>query len=138
MEKSDEGPKKVWRILIVDDDPQYPSAIRRSLMYRLKGQVVVEFASDGAEGLGKVDASLDILITDYQMPHMNGPELIKLARGIAPHLKVVLMSGDAGAAQRLALAAKDPTIHAMDKPFGIDALLELMAKLMTPPSPFRR
>lgn len=131
MQENKDGSKKVWRVLIVDDEQQLPRVMRRSLNYHLKDRVVIDLAADGAEGLGKVDAFLDILITDYQMPRMNGPELIRLARRIAPHLKVILMSGNTGAVERLAEAARDPTILTMDKPFDVAVLLALMAKLMT-------
>ena len=131
MQESEEEPKRVWRVLIVDDDAGMARALRRGLSFHLKDRVVIDLATDGAEGLGKVDASLDILITDYQMPKMNGPELIMLARHIAPRLKVILMSGDTGAAERLAVAVKDPTIRTMDKPFAAAVLLALMAEMMT-------
>ena len=124
-------PKRIWRVLIVDDDPIILRPMRRVLSFNLKDQVIIDLANDGAHGLGKVDADLDILITDYQMPGMNGPELIQRARQINAGLKVVLMSGDTGAADRLAKAAGDHTIHTMDKPCSGQVRLELLATLRT-------
>ena len=61
------------RILVVDDQPHVVRVIRMALTR--KGYVV-ETAADGQEALEKYQASpFDVLITDIDMPRMNGREL---------------------------------------------------------------
>ena len=66
-------------ILVVDDEP----AIRRSLrkMLEREGHSVME-CGNGLEALGLLErTSPDILITDVQMPHIDGYELAAMVRG---------------------------------------------------------
>lgn len=66
------------RILIVEDDPDH-----REILHSLLDSLgyVCEEASDGQEGLDKLDHSpFDLVMTDYQMPQMNGIEFIHTVR----------------------------------------------------------
>lgn len=130
MEENEEGPRKACTVFVVDDDVLVGRALRRVLLMTLKDRVNVTVFDSPVEALQALDASVDILITDYQMPRLSGPELIARGRQRHPALQVVLMSGDTGAAERLAAAAVDPSIRTMDKPFSKEALLALMAELM--------
>lgn len=79
------------KILVVDDD----LFVRKSVVRVLKslGQEVLE-AENGEMGLVILGQQfVDMLITDYQMPGMNGLELIALARKKIPQLKVIITSG---------------------------------------------
>jgi CheY-like chemotaxis protein len=60
------------RILVVDDDPGVRSAMSRFLRGR---GCSVEVAADGVEGLAQLGrAGFDAIITDIQMPSMDGAE----------------------------------------------------------------
>jgi two-component system chemotaxis response regulator CheY len=67
------------KVLIVDDS----SAIRQSISFVLQqsGYEVVE-ANDGVDGLEKLTASgsVDLIITDVNMPNMDGISMIKKVR----------------------------------------------------------
>ncbi len=67
-------------ILTVDDSV----SIRQMVSFTLKneGYEVVE-AVDGADGLSKIkEQTVHMIITDLNMPNMDGIELIRSARGI--------------------------------------------------------
>jgi CheY-like chemotaxis protein len=54
---------------------------------------VVETASDGAEGLRKIEASrFDVVLTDVVMPEMDGYELYSAVRERYPNLPVLMMT----------------------------------------------
>ena len=78
------------RVLLVDDEP----ALRRSICRFLSRQgVEVEEAGDGAEALAVLETRLfDAVITDYDMPRMNGLELTKKIRMQYPAITVIAMS----------------------------------------------
>lgn len=80
------------RILLVDDDVLI--AMSSADMIADLGHEVVE-AHSGAEALDIIrqDGQIDLMITDYSMPGMNGAELIGAVRQIRPDLPLLLATG---------------------------------------------
>jgi two-component system, probable response regulator PhcQ len=80
-------------ILVVDDEPRVLDALRRTLRdpaYR------VLTASDGREALSLLAAEqVDVLLSDIDMPGMNGIELVKEVRRRFPEVIRLLLTGDA-------------------------------------------
>ena len=81
------------RILVVDDDP-----IQREFakVYLSTPTVTVETASDGAEGLARLETEdFDIALVDIDMPVMNGFELLEAirARFALRELPVIVITG---------------------------------------------
>ncbi len=69
------------RILIVDDHPNTATMLARVLS-KFDSPVDVITASSGEDALTKIgDRIVDILITDFMMPGMNGLELIEKLKG---------------------------------------------------------
>jgi CheY-like chemotaxis protein len=67
--------KKAYRILLVDDEPNVLSALRR--IFR-RENYHIDAALSGAEALKLLkDNDYQLIITDYKMPLMNGAELLK-------------------------------------------------------------
>ncbi len=82
------------RILIVDDDLSL-----RKILYRIleNGGYDVLSASSGAEAVAifrKSSPPVDLLITDYNMPGMNGLELAQECSAINAALPVLCISGN--------------------------------------------
>lgn len=78
------------RALVVDDS----LPLRRSVMYALQrlGDVVCLEAGDGAEALKKAQgAPLDIVLTDINMPVLDGLKLIASLRKDPSHAKVPIV-----------------------------------------------
>ena len=73
-------------ILLVDDEDSVRAGAAE--MLRELGHVVIE-AAGGAEALTKLegDAAVDVLITDYMMPSIDGAELARRARERRPDLR---------------------------------------------------
>jgi len=78
------------RILVVDDEPFVCDSIQMLLTF--DGHAV-KTANNAAKALEIFDPSkFDLLITDYAMPGMQGTELAKAIRQIAPGLPVILVT----------------------------------------------
>ncbi|MBI4582287.1 MAG: HDOD domain-containing protein, partial [Planctomycetes bacterium] len=81
------------RILFVDDEPNVVDGLRRLL--RKQRQVWhMEFAQSGAEALAKLaEMPFDVLVTDIQMPGMNGAELLERVVQAYPGVARIVLSG---------------------------------------------
>jgi two-component system chemotaxis response regulator CheY len=92
--------------LVVDDSP----AMRKQLSYALQRVIGVDAteAGDGADAWRKLAGnSYDILITDINMPLMDGLKLVSLVRAGGPHQRipiVVITTEGAEADRRRAMA----------------------------------
>jgi two-component system, chemotaxis family, chemotaxis protein CheY len=92
--------------LVVDDSP----AMRKQLSYALQRVIGMDAteAGDGADAWRKLAAnSYDILITDINMPLMDGLKLLSLVRQGGPHQRipiVVITTEGAEADRRRAMA----------------------------------
>ncbi len=110
-------------ILLVDDE----QLVRDSLatMLRELGHRVVE-AGGAAEALDKVRSGLplDVVVTDYKMPRMDGAELARRLHGWRPRLPVLLITGYSG--------ASDDTVGLtrLAKPFRQSEIAKALADLV--------
>ena len=116
-------------VLSVDDS----SSIRQMVSFTLKGAgyEVIE-ASDGQEGLEKAKMkTVDMVLTDQNMPRMDGLTLIKNLRAMpnyksTPILMLTTESGDAMKQQGKAAGATGWLV----KPFDPAKLLEVTKKVI--------
>ena len=116
-------------ILAVDDS----ASLRQMVAFTLKGAGydVVE-ACDGVDGLTKAKAkTVDLVLTDQNMPNMDGLTLIKNLRGLpsykaAPILMLTTEAGDAMKAEGKAAGATGWLV----KPFDPAKLLEVVKKVI--------
>lgn len=82
----------IHRILLVDDEPDILESLQELLEAAIDGAKVVTAAS-GDEALGHLRSGpFQVLVSDYKMPGMNGMELLREARKIAPTTPRVLMT----------------------------------------------
>ena len=78
-------------ILLVDDNPD-GLLVRRLLLEEVGCHV--QIAHSGEEGLKILESSkVDVVITDYRMPGMDGAQFIQCIRERYPHPRIILLSG---------------------------------------------
>ncbi|MFD1775288.1 response regulator [Paenibacillus rhizophilus] len=83
----------MYRVLIVDDEPITRNGIEAFIDWEKEGLSVEASCANGAAALTVLEnRPIDILITDIQMPLMNGIELMKQAFQLYPWLKVIMIS----------------------------------------------
>jgi two-component system chemotaxis response regulator CheY len=121
-----EQERRQLRVLAVDDN----QAIRLLLADVLsEAGYRVLIADNGAEAVEILEVEpVDVLITDYDMPRMNGLELIQWSRAHMPHATTVLVTGH----DPEAIRAKDWPLGApriLRKPFSEEDLLLLLGEL---------
>jgi two-component system, probable response regulator PhcQ len=80
-------------ILIVDDETKVLSAIQRTLR---KEPYTVLTADSGEEGLKMLEArDINLVVSDYNMPMMNGLEFLQSVRSLYPHILTIMLTGQA-------------------------------------------
>jgi CheY-like chemotaxis protein len=105
-------------VLVVDDDPAVLDVIV-GMLEDLGCQVIS--AQNGPDALDQLrqNPDISILITDINMPGMDGHELAELASRVRPELKVLQLSG------REPRRGGLPMIR---KPFSFEELAEVMQR----------
>lgn len=118
------------KILIVDDSVSMRQMT--NMILSGAGYEVVQ-AVDGQDGVAKMSADIKVVITDYNMPNMNGIEFIKAVRSGAvnksvPILMVTTESEDAKKQEGKSAGATGW----ITKPFDKDTLLQTINKVANP------
>ena len=121
-----------YSVLIVDDSPVMRTFIRRVLT--LSGFEVGECteANNGEEALAQLSAhAVDIILTDINMPVMNGEELLRKlgADGILKTTPAVVISTDATNERILQMIALGAEGY-MSKPFTPESLREELERIL--------
>jgi two-component system, chemotaxis family, chemotaxis protein CheY len=113
---------RIMIILVVDDEFVIRETLSRGLR-RFGHQVLL--AADGQEALGCLQDSpdpVDLVITDYNMPNMNGLTLIKRIREDRKHLPIFLITAQADMnLRREAFRLKCESF--MEKPFSLEEIM---------------
>lgn len=107
-------------ILLADDDRSTLDLVRRAL--ELDGHRVTT-ADDGLEALACLENAgpFDLLLTDVEMPGLDGVSLARRALTVAPGTRIILMSAFADVADT-ADSLGDPTARGLAKPFTIERI----------------
>jgi len=80
-------------ILMVDDEPQVLKAFQRVLR---KAPYTLMTATGGEEGLTLLEArEVSIVISDYNMPKMNGLDFLRTVKSVYPHVLTIMLTGQA-------------------------------------------
>lgn len=102
------------KVLLVDDNPMVLGMLRQAL----SSIATVSTATDGADALLKaVDDPPDLLISDYQMPGMDGRQLVEKlkSRPATASTSVILLASKSDIADKLSM--QEPVDDMLEKPF---------------------
>lgn len=80
------------KILLVDDDPMLLASMKRCLGF----QFDLDTALSGSEALDKINKGMTyaVIVSDMQMPKMDGIEFIRHARKLAPQAIYLMLTGN--------------------------------------------
>lgn len=109
------------RVLIVDDDEA--SAFALLTFFEAEG-FRAEMATDGETALQFLDESTDVVLTDLEMPKLNGIQLIERGKLLAPHAVFMVMTGH-GEFDTAVEAVKKGADQYLAKPLDLEAVAAL-------------
>ena len=112
-------------VLVIDDDAYIRSSIGKCLIAR--GHTVIE-AADGEKGVEVVESqAVDIVITDVKMPGMDGFEVVRRVRSVAPETEVIVITG-VKESENAFRALREGAFDFFTKPFKVEELLAAMRR----------
>ncbi len=115
------------KILVVDDSV----SMRQMTSIVLKGAgYVVDAAADGPEGLAKLDDDVRVIISDYNMPEMNGVEFVRRVRAgdVAASVPIIMLTTESEESKMQAGREAGATAWLV-KPFDKEKLLKVLKRV---------
>ncbi|TWB90651.1 response regulator receiver domain-containing protein [Bradyrhizobium macuxiense] len=106
------------RVLIADDEDSMRSLVARAIAMDGHETVTAQDGAEALEVLTRDEGAFDLLLTDIQMPVMDGIALALTAARDFPALKILLMTGFAH--QRERASGLEAIVHdVVTKPFSV-------------------
>ena len=127
--KIDSTPEQEKTILLIDDE-EIVINISEMMLKRLGYRVLK--AHNGYEGLQLFEenkSKIDLIISDLEMPKMNGKEVMDKIREIDPQIKVMLSSGALTDADEKNVMNKGFNGF-IKKPYNMNTLYKKMAEII--------
>lgn len=115
------------RILLADDDTKIHVIVRMWLEKKGHRVESVNNGKDALTALRKIP--FDILISDVNMPLLNGVDLVKEALTLEPGPKLIIILTSRCDNEQLKNHFASPKVHLHNKPFSPAALTELIETL---------
>ncbi len=113
-------------VLVVEDDPDLRDVLCQTL--NMSGYEALE-AENAEQALKFLDRrKLDLIISDVQMPGINGDELLKLVKRKSPEIPFVLITAY-GSVTRAVEAMQAGAADYVVKPFEAEVLIEMVNRL---------
>src|SRR5260221_6502690 len=110
------------KVLLVDDEPRLVAGLRR----RLSGRFRIRCAESAVEALALVDSdgTFAAVVSDVNMPGMNGIELMREMRRRAPDTVRLILTGRSDFETAVAAVNEGAVFRFHTKPVAADILVE--------------
>jgi len=129
LHEADDRPRPAVRVLVVDDDDEMRTLLRRTLEF--DGYEVTE-RDRGTHVLDALrGAPFDLIILDKEMPGLTGLDLLPILRREFPQVPVVLVTAFGGR-QIAASALRLGAASYLEKPFRLGQLRDVIDGLIAP------
>lgn len=121
-------------IMVVDDEPDVVDLFKRRFRRELRqGDYTMYFADSGEDALNQLKAGIQpelmLILSDINMPGMNGFELLTEAKALWPDLPVAMITayGDDESRRR---AIEGGATEFLTKPVDFDALKSMISDMI--------
>ena len=118
---------KETTILVVDDEFAQRDALGGHLRNRGYNTLLADSGSNGIEILQQ--HLVDLILTDFRMPDMDGMQVLTAARAINPEVEVVIITAY-GSVEGAVDAMREGACHYLEKPVDLDELDEVVERVL--------
>jgi CheY-like chemotaxis protein len=124
-------------ILCVDDERIILDSLKIQLEREFKNNFLFEYAQDPEEALEIIDElileKVDVLlvVSDYQMPGMNGDQFVATLKVKLPNVNIVMLTGQMPEDVKPKLLNKNIVLKVISKPWNEFELTGLIYKLLS-------
>ncbi|RTE05605.1 response regulator [Paenibacillus whitsoniae] len=119
----------MYKLLLADDEEDVREGVVREIDWEAIGYEVIEKAENGKEALEMVERlQPDVVVTDIQMPFMNGLQLAEAIRERFPTIRIIILTGH----DEFEYAQRAVKLHIDEyvlKPFSADELVRTLTKV---------
>jgi two-component system response regulator YesN len=119
----------MYKLMLVDDEEDVREGVVQEIDWQACGFEVIEKAENGQEALELMEKQVpDIVVTDIQMPFMNGIQMSELIREKYPMTKIIILTGH----DDFEYAQKAVKLHIDEyvlKPFSSQELMHAILKV---------
>jgi CheY-like chemotaxis protein len=124
-------------ILVVDDEPDVPELFRQRFRREARqGTYVLHFAASGEEALDQLASAIEpeliVILSDINMPGMDGLELLRQVKERRPDLPVMMVTAY-GDEERRRRASEFGAFEFVTKPVDFEVLKEQLRRLPAAP-----
>ena len=119
-------------VLLADDESAITLLFEMDLTRRGYRVLQAHSGSEASKISAEFPTPIDVLVTDWKMPDLNGDELARRLLVERPELKIIVMSGHPDAADVIASFVKDQALF-LRKPFSPARLVESITRLLDIP-----
>ena len=117
-------------ILLVDDDPSILRLLQHTLEKSFGDNVQIEAIGDPSAALTRIEeSSIDVLLSDLEMPGVGGLEVLRQAKQRNAHCQVIMLTGHSSQQallEAMELGASDYLL----KPFESEQISELVGQAL--------
>ena len=83
----------MWKVLAADDEAYIRDALKKLINWEKMDCVLIDVVDDGQELINKIEEEEpDIVITDIQMPEVNGMDVCKYLYETYPETQVIILT----------------------------------------------
>ena len=120
----------MMKILIVDDSKPMRRLVERTMHRAGFTEHDYRDACDGIDAMDKIaELQPDLILADWNMPNMNGLELLQTVRKDFPEIKLGFVTSEQ-TDEMIELAMKNGALFTIGKPFTVEIFQEKLALVM--------
>jgi len=118
------------KILIVDDSKPMRRLVERTMLRAGFTEHDYSDACDGIDAMDKIAVSQpDLILADWNMPNMNGLELLQTIKKDFPEIKLGFVTSEQ-TDEMVELAMQNGALFTIGKPFTVEIFQEKLALVM--------
>jgi len=111
-------------VLLVDDDRNFLAATRRALVHE---KYTVYAEADIGEAFNLLACEpIGVVIADYEMPEMEGPEFLRRVARLHPRIVRVMLSGRSGSGTVISAVNEGEIFRFLEKPISLAMLRQTL------------